>query len=242
MAPPVRPEPAAELIAREARFGAAFLRKYGLRLLLLFVGVLLPLWGFAELADEIREGEPFVFDAPILLFAHGLANAGFDRAFLLFSVLGYEWGVVPVDIALVLVLGWRRHVREALFAGLALGGSALLNLTTKQLFARERPSLWESIAPEATFSFPSGHAMGSMTLAWVGLLLAWRTPWRWPVAIGLLGFTVLVGLSRVYLGVHYPSDILAGWTAASVWTVCCFFTVFQHHRHPWQSRAVPATP
>jgi undecaprenyl-diphosphatase len=110
------------------------------------------------------------------------------------------------------------------------------------VFARERPSLWESIAPETSFSFPSGHAMGSMTLTWVCILLAWWTPWRWPVAIGLLGFSLLVGLSRVYLGVHYPSDILAGWTAASVWTVCCFFTVFQHDRHPWQSRTVPASP
>jgi membrane-associated phospholipid phosphatase len=242
MAPPARPEQAARTLAKEARFGAAFLRRYGLRLLLLFIGVLLPLWGFAELVEELREGEPFVFDEPILLLAHEMATAGFDRVFLLFSALGYTWGVVPVDIALVLVLALRKRAREALFAGLALGGSALLNIATKQLFARERPSLWESISPEDTFSFPSGHAMGSMTLAWVCLLLAWRTPWRWPVAIVATLFTVIVGLSRVYLGVHYPSDILAGWTAASVWTVCCFFAVFQHRRYPWQQRQIPRTP
>ena len=239
MAPRVKPEPTAQVIAKEARFGAAFLRRYWLRLLLLFAGALLPLWTFAELADEIREGEPFIFDEPVLLFAHELAREGFDRGFVLFSELGYAWGVMPADVALVVVLAVRRHAREALFAALALGGSALLNLATKQLFARERPSLWESIAPESTFSFPSGHAMGSMTLAWVCLLLAWRTPWRWPVVIGMLVFTVIVGLSRVYLGVHYPSDILAGWTAASVWAVACFFLVFRHDRHPWESRAVP---
>lgn len=239
MAPPGRPEPTARTLAKEARFGAAFLRRYWLRLLLLFTGLLLPLLGFAALVDELREGEPFFFDAPILLFAHALARDGFDRAFLLFSALGYEWGVIPVDIALVAILAVRRRAREGLFAGLALGGSALLNLATKQLFARERPSLWESIAPESTFSFPSGHAMGSMTLAWVCLLLAWRTPWRWPVTIAMLGFTLAVGLSRVYLGVHYPSDILAGWTAASVWAVGCFFLVFRHDRHPWETRRVP---
>ena len=147
---------------------------------------------------------------------------GFDRTFLLFSKLGYQWGVVPFDVALVAVLALRRHAREGLFAALALGGSALLNLATKQVFARERPSLWESIAPETTFSFPSGHAMGSMTLAWVCLLLAWRTRWRLPVLVAVLLFTTVVGLSRVYHGVHYPSDILAGWTAASVWAVGCF--------------------
>ncbi len=241
MAPPARPEPA-KALAKDARFGAKFLRRYGLRLFLLFVGLVLPLWGFAELADEVREGEPFAFDEPILLFAHDMATAGFDRGFLLFSALGYQWGVVPFDIALVLVLALKRRAREGLFAGLALGGSALLNLATKHLFARERPSLWESIAPETNFSFPSGHAMGSMTLAWVCLLLAWRTRWRWPVAIAAALFTVMVGLSRVYLGVHYPSDILAGWTAASVWAVGCFFLVFRHHLHPWQRRGIPAAP
>ncbi|HEY0662719.1 MAG TPA: phosphatase PAP2 family protein [Lysobacter sp.] len=241
-----KPKPTAEPVARtlrkEARFGAAFLRKYGWRLLLLFVGLVLPLWGFAELVDELREGEAFEFDEPILYFAHGMANAGFDQAFLLFSALGYQWGVVPFDIALVLVLALKRRAREGLFAGLALGGSALLNLAAKQSFARERPSLWDSISPETTFSFPSGHAMGSMTLAWVCLLLAWRTPWRWPVTIVVVLFTGLVGLSRVYLGVHYPSDILAGWTAASVWAASCFFLVFRHHRHPWQQRGVPRSP
>src|SRR5688500_19625959 len=234
-------EPVAKTLEKEARFGAAFLRQYGRRLLLLFVGLLLPLWGFAELADEVREGEPFDFDEPVLRFAQDMANAGFAHAFLLFAALGYAWGVVPFDIALVLVLAVKRRAREGLFAALALAGSALLNMAAKQSFARMRPSLWESIAPEATFSFPSGHAMGSMTLAWVCVLLAWRTRWRWPVTIAALTFTVLVGLSRIYLGVHYPSDILAGWAVASVWAASCFFLVFRHHHHPWQRRGVPRT-
>jgi membrane-associated phospholipid phosphatase len=234
-------EPLAKTLEKEARFGAAFLRKHARRLLLVFVGLFLPLWGFAELADELREGEPFEFDEPVLWFAHGLANAGFDQVFLLFSALGYQWGVVPFDIALVLVLAVKRRAREGLFAGLALAGSALLNMAAKQSFARTRPSLWESIAPEGTFSFPSGHAMGSMTLAWVCVLLAWRTRWRWPVTISAIAFTLLVGLSRIYLGVHYPSDILAGWTAASVWAASCFFLVFRHDDHPWQQRGVSRT-
>lgn len=234
-------ETTAKTLQAEARFGRAFLRKYGWRLFLLLVGLMLPLWGFAELADEVREGEPFEFDEPILHLAHGLANAGFDRAFLLFSALGYEWGVVPFDIVLVVALALKRRAREALFAALALAGSAVLNLGTKQLFARERPSLWESISPEHTFSFPSGHAMGSMTLAWVCVLLAWRTRWRWPVLALVGAFTLIVGLSRVYLGVHYPSDILAGWAAASIWAVGCFLLVFRHHRHPWERRGIPKT-
>lgn len=215
------------------RFGVDFLRGRMLRLLLLFVGLLLPLWGFAELADEVREGEPFPFDVPILRFAHAMAGDGLDRLAVFFSAAGYQWGVVPFDIALIVALAWRKRMREGLFAGLAIIGSALLNLATKQFFARDRPGLWESIAPETTFSFPSGHAMGSATVAWVLLLLAWHTRWRWPVTMAAVAFALAVAFSRVYLGVHYPSDILAGWAAASIWTVSVYFTVFRNGFRPW---------
>ncbi|MFD0738600.1 phosphatase PAP2 family protein [Lysobacter koreensis] len=226
----------------EAHFGAAVLRRHGWRLLLVFVGLLLPLWGFAELADEIHEHEAIPFDEPVLRFARELAREGFDRFFVLMSKIGYLHGVVPFDVALVLVLALLRRFREATFAALALAGSALLNLAVKQVFARARPSLWESIAPETTYSFPSGHAMGSATLACVLILLAWRTRWRWPMLAMGLAFMLAVGLSRVYLGVHYPSDILAGWAAASVWTAAAFLVVYRAHRHPWQPVAVQAEP
>ncbi len=167
-----RPAELARDVRAEAALGAGFLRRHWRRLLLVFAGLLLPLWGFGELADEVHEAGAFFFDAPILQLAHVVARDGFDRVFLLFSKLGYEYGVVPFDIALVLLLTFRRKRREALFAAFALGGSALLNLATKQFFARERPSLWESIAPETTYSFPSGHAMGSMTLA--AVLSCWH--------------------------------------------------------------------
>ena len=137
--PSGRGEPApVEVLREERQLVAELLHRHGWRLLLVFVGLLLPLWGFAELADEVREGEPFEFDEPVLYFARDLANAGFDRGFLLFSALGYQWGVVPFDVLLVAALALKRRAREALFAALALAGSAVLNLGTKQLFARAR--------------------------------------------------------------------------------------------------------
>lgn len=229
---PDSPAEAVQAAREDARFGKAFLRLHWRRLLLLFGGVLLPLWAFGELAAEVRTAAPFPFDEPLLRASNAMASPPLDQLAVFLAAVGYRWGVVPIDIALVVLLGLKRWMREGMFAGIALGGSALLNLGAKQLYARQRPTLWESIAPEATYSFPSGHAMGSMTLAAVLVLLAWHTRWRWWVALPALAFALLVGASRVYLGVHYPSDILAGWTAACAWAVAVYAIAFRG-RAPW---------
>ena len=215
----------------EARFGVDFLRRHGVAMALVFFGVLLPLVGFGVLVDELREPEGFAFDVPLLEAARASATPSSDAFFVAMALIGYQFGVVPFDIVMVLTLAWRRRLRQGLFAGLAIVGSALLNLAAKPIFARERPALWESIAPEHNYSFPSGHAMGSMTLACVLVLLAWRTRARWPVLGVATVFVVLVGMSRVYLGVHYPSDILAGWAAAIAWTMAVHVLVFQRGKH-----------
>lgn len=229
------PERPAEDASRLSSLAAVLRGNLGL-LALLFAGLLLPLWVFAELADEVHELEAMVFDDALLLWLQGLAGPRLDAFFVFVSQIGYAWGVIPVDIALCVALLLARRWREAVFAIVALSGSALLNLATKAFFQRERPSLWESIAPEATFSFPSGHAMGSMTLAAVLILLAWPTRWRWPVLVLALAFTGLVGLSRLYLGVHYPSDVLAGWAAGVAWTVGVYLVLFRRRR-PWRDVA-----
>lgn len=223
-------------VHNEMREGREFLRRHGWRLLILFGAAMLPLWTFVELAEDLREHGGFGFDLPIQEFVRAQANPALDRLALLASKIGYEYGVVPFDVLLVIALAARRRFRESIFAATAVTGSALLNMAAKQLFARPRPDLWESLAPEHNFSFPSGHAMGSMTLAAVVVLLAWRTRWRWPVLIAMLVSVPVVGWSRVYLGVHYPSDIMAGWAAALAWTVGCYAVAFYGHLRPWQLR------
>ena len=155
---------------------------------------------------------------------------------MLASDVGYKVGVIPADIVIVMLLLAVKRVRKAVFFALAVGGSALINLGTKLLFQRERPSIWESISPEHSFSFPSGHAMGSMTLAAAVVMLVWHNRlWRWPTVLLALAFAAWVASSRVYLGVHYPSDILAGWVAAIFWTAIVYLSV-RPHRH---TREVP---
>lgn len=212
------------------------------RIVLLFAGVLLPLGVFVTLADEVHELENLYFDEPLLWSLRGLTSPGWDRFFTVVTEAGYQYGVIPLDIAIVLALLFLRRWREAMFAAFSFVGSALLNMGAKQFFQRDRPSLWESIAPEHhTFSFPSGHAMGSMTLAAVVIALAWRTRWRWPVLLLASAFALLVGVSRIYLGVHYPSDILGGWCAALVWVVGLYLLMFRGERRPrWRRRRASA--
>ena len=241
MAPDTPPEAdnAAGAVAEEIGFARRLLRRVGGRLAIVFLCIALPLWTFGELAEDVLEAEPFAFDQPILLLMRSLAGPEADAFFLVVSALGFGWGVIPLDIALVLVLTLKRRAREATFAALAIGGSALLNMAAKRSFQRDRPALWESIAPETTYSFPSGHAMGSATLACVLVVLAWRTRARVAFAASCIVLVALVGASRVYLGVHYPSDILAGWAAAVAWTVGVAIVVRpgvgRDHRRPLPS-------
>jgi membrane-associated phospholipid phosphatase len=214
---PATPKEAVRVAGDELRYGLRFLRTHGWRLGVWFVFLLLPLWGFASLVGALHENKVFPFDAPVLNILHALATPTLNRFLVLMSQLGYLRGVVPLDLIVLLSLALRRRYREGLFFGIAVAGSAVLNTVAKSYFARGRPDLWLSLTPETTYSFPSGHAMASATLGAALIILCWPTRWRWPVTVVSLVFVVLVGLSRVYLGVHYPSDILAGWSAAIAW-------------------------
>lgn len=225
------PSPLA-IVAGQLGYGLEFIRRHPWRLLLPFVGVLLPLWAFAGLASELREDGFLFFDIPTMVFLHEWATPRVDAFFSVVSRIGYLWGVVPVN---VLILSWlmlRRRYRDGLFFGLAVIGSLAVNLFAKNYFARVRPELWLSIAPEHSYSFPSGHAMGSVSLGVAATLLCWHSRWRWPVFLASSVFIMLVGMSRIYLGVHYPSDILAGWAAAMAWVVAMYHLVAREAPRP----------
>lgn len=213
-------------------------------LLGLFCGIGLPLLLFGGLADEIWEGGGLPFDLPILRWLHALATPALDRVALALSLIG---GPLPmVALATIITLGFclRRRFGAALFFVTIVGGATLLNSLAKLAFHRERPDLWLSLAPEADYSFPSGHAMGSVALVAALALLAWRGRWRWPVLVVGILFVLGVGLSRLYLGVHYPSDILAGWSAALAWAFGVGALARLPIHAPWAGRAAshPQTP
>ncbi|WP_017299538.1 phosphatase PAP2 family protein [Nodosilinea nodulosa] len=189
-------------------------------LLLLLLGVFVPLKVFGELAEEIWEKEGgFPWDEPILLAIHSTASPQLDTVAITLTQFGVFWGVVPASIIVTLILWRQRYWRSLAYFLTTTIGAAIINIAAKLMLQRVRPTLWVSPAPELDYGFPSGHAMSSMTFVVALVILLWGNRWNWLVAT--LGgiFVLAIGWTRLYLGVHYPSDILAGWTASIAWAV-----------------------
>ena len=185
-------------------------------LALVFAGVLAPLVLLGKLAHRV-EGRGFLWDDAILLWLHTHSSSALNSFFLLLTQGGRALVVVPFCIGILIYLWLHNRHGDAIFFGIATFGAMFLVLAAKVFFGRDRPALWPSIAPEPTFSFPSGHAMGTMAVTSTLIILLWPTKWRWPSVIIGAVFVLLVALSRLYLGVHYPTDILGGWCAALIW-------------------------
>ncbi|HEX2210811.1 MAG TPA: phosphatase PAP2 family protein [Longimicrobium sp.] len=221
--PPAGEHPRAEEMADNARAtvrtGARVTRRSWKGLLALFLALLVPLAVFGALAEDVWEREGIAWDEPVLRGIHSVATPELDRWVVLLTRIGYLWGTIPAAVLLVLWLTWRRRRRDAVFAALAVGGAAVLMTILKSMFRRVRPDLWESVAPEATYSFPSGHATLNTALATTVVVLLWHTRWRWPAVALAIVWVVAINLTRLYLGVHYPSDVSAGTAGAFAWVL-----------------------
>ena len=171
---------------------------------------------FGSLAlSVVRAGGPG-WDAPILLFWHRHATPALDALAVFLTIVGNTGPMVGLGVLVLLVLLRRRAWRRATIWTLSVGGSMLLTQVIKALVARPRPALWLSLRPETTLSFPSGHAMDTAALAAALIFLLPGRSW-----VGRLAalFALAVGWARMYLGVHNPSDVLAGWAAAVGWVL-----------------------
>lgn len=128
-------------------------------------------------------------------------------------------GTIVAIVAAILLV--RKERASAVFVVVTVVTGALLNLLLKAIFARTRPDLATAVITARWYSFPSGHAMGTFITFGALAYIALRQPWPWVAKSGSLALAltivVLVGLSRVYLGVHWASDIAGGWSAGTVW-------------------------
>ena len=191
------------------------------------------LWGFIGLASEVLEGETHALDKMVLVALRNPSDLGDPIGPLWLEICARDMtslGGIPVltlatlaSAGFLLVVGKRNW---ALLLIISVGGGVLLATGLKDLFDRPRPDLVPHAVRVYTQSFPSSHAMlSAVTYLTLGALLARSQP-RWGVKAYMLGvailLTLLIGMSRVYLGVHWPTDVLAGWCAGAAWAMLCW--------------------
>jgi undecaprenyl-diphosphatase len=193
---------------------------------------------FARLSDLVLAGNTRQFDERVLTALRDPANpsvpigpAWLQSAALDFTALGSGFVLGLAILSLVGFLSLQGMHRTALFVLLATTGGSLLNTGLKVLFGRPRPEVVPHLRDVFSLSFPSGHAMTSaavyLTLGALLMRVAERRATKiYCMAMAML-LTVLVGSTRVYLGVHYPTDVLAGWCIGTAWALICW-TAMSH--------------
>lgn len=198
----------------------------------LLLGVGLPILAFIEIADEVGEGEARWFDEGVLLAlrtadpADPIGPRWFEASVMDITALGGFAVLALVTLFAIGYLAVQRKWIEALTLLVATGGGTAISEGLKVGFARPRPDLVAHVVETTSMSFPSGHAMlSAVTYLTLGALLAQaqeRTSVRGYILGVAIVLTLLIGLSRIYLGVHWPTDVLAGWCLGAAWALICW--------------------
>jgi membrane-associated phospholipid phosphatase len=180
---------------------------------------------FSKLAEEMASGELVSVDGTVAVWLHIHATDFATALLSMVTQLGGTEALITVTLGAALALLLRGRVAHALLMGAALGGGEWLNWALKATFERPRPSFAEPLATAAGFSFPSGHAMVSLTvygaLAFVAAAGMRSRRAQVLVVVSALALVLAIGFSRLYLGVHYASDVLAAYAAGLAWLILC---------------------
>jgi undecaprenyl-diphosphatase len=205
-------------------------------MLLIMIGAAVLLLVFVVLASEVVEGDTRAFDERVLLALRASGDPAdpvgprwFEEMMRDFTAIGGTGVLVLMVLAVAGFLTLTGKGHAALAIVVAVAGGTLLSQTMKWAYARPRPELVPHGAEVYTASFPSGHAMMSaIVYLTLGAMLA-RTQSGQAVKAYIIAvaifLTVLVGASRVYLGVHWPTDVLAGWALGALWAIACWLAM-----------------
>jgi len=218
--------------------GAAGERHVRSERILLLAGLLSALGAllfFAWIAEEMLEGDTARFDSAVTSAVHAHSSALLTSVMKALTVLGSSAVMTPLAILTLIFCYMRREFYALKTMAAAFGGALILEFLLKWVFHRPRPVPFFDLPAPASFSFPSGHALFSFCF-FVGIasLLSPRLGRLeakialWAIAVALI---LGIGMSRIYLGVHYPSDVLAGYAAGLVWVATVKFVNERHHKN-----------
>jgi len=209
------------------------------RLLYFVTGLLLILffgWVFGSLAEDVSRKDSLT-NYDVVIGSWFLAHATEDSSEFFFGItqLASLWVIGLGSLTLSAWLIIRKNWTEFFTTLTSIGGGILLNLLLKNIFLRQRPDFPNAFYHESGYSFPSGHAMmsvlfyGIMSYLVIKIIKGWK--WKVSMTIGALTLILLIGLSRIALGVHYLTDVLGGWSAGLTWLITCIL-LFETSLYP----------
>jgi membrane-associated phospholipid phosphatase len=197
------------------------------------------------LADEVLDGETRRFDDVTRAAVHTFASPTLTLVMRAISFLGSTLFLTVATIAVVVWFALRKWGREAKLFALTMIGASLLNITLKLAFKRARPVPFFDLTPPESYSFPSGHSLASCCFfAGLAAILSGRIKQKrvrtivWTIATIMF---LLIGLSRIYLGVHYTTDVIAGFSAALIWILVVRFVEMELSRRRRRRKAAIQT-
>jgi undecaprenyl-diphosphatase len=216
------------------------LRAVGIPLLAALLALAASLWALGLIADDVLEKETRT-DQRLAEWLHGRATDPLTDLFHGITFLGNFVTLLAVTLVAVIVLWRRRERTDAVLVALAFVGAQVLSNGMKLAFRRDRPFFPDPLASESTFSFPSGHALVSLAVyGAIALMLARRLQTyrrRALLFAGVAALVAAIGFSRLYLGVHFLSDVLAGYAAGIAWLSLLSIALEARSRYSLRYRA-----
>jgi len=213
------------------------------------IGLLLAIfsgWIFGALAEDVLSHDSLTFyDAGISRWILSLATEDGSQFFYLITLLGSSWFIALASLLVSTWLVWHKRWLQLATFILGVGGGILLNVLLKIFFLRPRPDFPIAFYHESGYSFPSGHAMLSILFyGMTAYLIASQShSWKTQIRLGITALTLsfLIGFSRIFLGMHYLTDVLGGWSAGMVWLTVCVTSLqaFKHSKYSLVADPLP---
>lgn len=198
--------------------------------------------GFILISIGILDHQIIHFDTAVASFIQQRESPALTKVMRFFTGIGEGWTIIVIILAVMLVLYIVLHHRkELVFLAAIMIGSSLLNLVLKLLFHRSRPVV-HRIIEEAGYSFPSGHSMAAFSFYGALSFIIWKhIPYlRGRILLILLSalFILAIGISRIYLGVHYPSDVIGAYFISGTWLTAGIMVYQKYADHMSRGKAI----